>query len=94
LEGELKESCLDNYYYNYAYEKVDIVFCDNIGNNEIKEECREILSGLPVDTDSDGLVDFLEMNYGTDPFSFDTDGDGFSDGVEVENGYNPLKGDL
>lgn len=90
LKGDLKDSCLDNYYYNYAYEKINVSFCDKIKDEAISDECKQTISGLPVDTDGDGLVDFLEMNYGTDPFKPDTDGDGFSDWLEIKNGYNPL----
>lgn len=44
-----------------------------------------------VDTDGDGLSDYLETNrYKTDPKNADTDGDGYKDGTEVKNGYSPL----
>lgn len=42
-----------------------------------------------VDSDNDGLPDYLEPFYGTDPGNPDTDKDGFKDGEEVEKGYNP-----
>jgi hypothetical protein len=47
---------------------------------------------VPVDRDSDndGLLDWEEAYYGTDPFNPDTDGDGFLDGEEVMGGYDPL----
>lgn len=41
------------------------------------------------DSDNDGLADFLEFIYGTDPNDPDSDDDGFNDGTEVENGYDP-----
>ena len=44
-----------------------------------------------VDTDHDGLPDWEEAVYGTDPNNPDTDGDGVSDGEEVRTGHNPLK---
>ncbi len=47
-------------------------------------------SGQSQDRDSDGLVDSVELQYGTDPDKEDTDGDGLLDGWEVENGLNPL----
>jgi Bacterial TSP3 repeat len=52
----------------------------------------EGLLGLEfMDTDSDGLSDYDELNfYNTNPYNADSDGDGFSDGEEVQNGYNPL----
>ena len=43
-----------------------------------------------LDTDADGLPDYIEDLYGTDPNNPDTDGDGYKDGEEVENGYDPL----
>ncbi len=42
-----------------------------------------ILFGEPVDTDSDGIVDTDEANYGTDTLNWDTDADELSDGDEV-----------
>jgi outer membrane protein OmpA-like peptidoglycan-associated protein len=48
-----------------------------------------------IDTDSDGLMDFEEINkYKTDPTKMDTDGDGISDGDEViKYRTDPLKAD-
>lgn len=43
-----------------------------------------------IDTDEDGLSDFWEEIYETDPENPDTDGDGYSDGDEVANGFDPL----
>ena len=43
-----------------------------------------------VDSDHDGLPDWEEALYGTDPHNPDTDGDGTSDGKEVAEGRNPL----
>ena len=42
-----------------------------------------------VDSDGDGLIDYLETLYGTDPQNPDTDGDGVNDYVEVVQGRNP-----
>ena len=47
-------------------------------------------SGQSKDSDGDGLVDAVELQYGTDPFDPDTDKDTMSDGWEVANGLNPL----
>ncbi|MFH0853918.1 MAG: hypothetical protein V1891_00270 [bacterium] len=45
-----------------------------------------------VDTDGDGIVDYLEIDiYKTDPKKADTDSDGFNDGEEIKAGYDPLK---
>jgi hypothetical protein len=42
------------------------------------------------DSDQDGLADYWEQKFGTDPLNPDTDGDGFKDGREVDQGYDPL----
>ena len=43
-----------------------------------------------LDTDKDGLFDFVEDELGTDKYEVDTDGDGVPDGVEVlEDNTNP-----
>ena len=45
-----------------------------------------------VDTDNDGLTDFVEIDkYKTDPLKKDTDNDGYLDGEEVQSGHDPLK---
>ncbi len=41
------------------------------------------------DSDSDGLPDWEERLYGSDPFKTDSDGDGTLDGVEVRIERNP-----
>jgi hypothetical protein len=43
------------------------------------------------DTDGDGLKDWEEVLWKTDPHNPDTDGDGTSDGDEVKVGRDPLK---
>jgi len=45
--------------------------------------------GLDQDPDKDGLPNYLEYVYGTNPLKADTDGDGFSDKQEITNGYDP-----
>ena len=41
------------------------------------------------DADQDGLPDWQEALYGTDPLLYDTDGDFVGDGAEILNGTNP-----
>lgn len=48
--------------------------------------------GNDIDTDNDGLADWLEYTLGTNPLHFDTDGDGVPDGLEVYRGTDPLDG--
>ena len=43
-----------------------------------------------ADADSDGLTDFQESQYKTDPNDSDSDHDGYQDGQEVNSGYSPL----
>ena len=43
------------------------------------------------DTDADGLPDWEEHLFGSDPLKFDTDGDGTPDGEEVRLGRDPTK---
>lgn len=42
-----------------------------------------------IDSDSDGIIDVVEIQKGWDPLEDDTDKDGFPDGVEDEFGGNP-----
>lgn len=44
-----------------------------------------------TDSDHDGLPDWKEVVYGSDPNKKDTDGDGILDGAEVSTGHDPTK---
>src|SRR5687768_16774089 len=46
-----------------------------------------------ADSDQDGLDDFYEAAYGTDPTNPDSDGDGLTDKQEVVVGLDPLDAD-
>jgi hypothetical protein len=41
---------------------------------------------VSVDSDGDGLTDFSEQTFKTNPFQFDSDGDGVNDGTELQDG--------
>ncbi len=45
------------------------------------------------DTDTDGLIDAIELRANTDPLAADTDGDGLADGAELLTVTDPLKAD-
>jgi hypothetical protein len=49
----------------------------------------QVDNGSDPDSDSDGLIDALEISIGTDLYDPDTDNDTFSDGVEFELGSDP-----
>lgn len=42
------------------------------------------------DMDKDGLSDYWELKFKTDPFNADSDSDGYKDGAEIDFGFNPL----
>jgi hypothetical protein len=48
---------------------------------------------LPTDTDSDGLCDRTERQFGTDAETKDTDADGLPDLIEVGNGFDATSPD-
>ncbi len=48
------------------------------------------ISSQTIDSDNDGLKDWEENLYKTDPCNPDTDGDGYLDGEEINSGHNPL----
>lgn len=60
-------------------------------NNDNLVTSNASSSVLTIDSDSDGLPDWKEVLYGTDPHKADTDGDGTPDGEEIALGRDPLK---
>jgi len=60
-----------------------------IGNKN--QNANQSNQNKDLDSDHDGLPDWQEKTYGTDPKNPDTDGDGYLDGEEVSSGYDPLK---
>lgn len=68
--------------------ELSLIF-DNIVFSMTFQEEIPVDIDLNVDTDADGLYDFEEAEYGTDPDKADSDGDGYNDGDELKNLYNP-----
>ncbi len=54
------------------------------------EKSEEVEIDKELDSDQDGLPNYIEKVLGTDVNNSDTDGDGYSDFEEIKNGYNPL----
>lgn len=57
----------------------------------VKNTTKVNIVSLEKDTDGDGLKDWEEALWKTDPNNPDTDGDGTPDGEEVREGRDPLK---
>ncbi len=67
-----------------------------VGAHESQKQNGELSVATPTyiaetDTDHDGLPDWEEVLWKTDPKNPDTDGDGTNDGDEVKAGRDPLK---
>jgi hypothetical protein len=60
-------------------------------NNSIASNTNATSSAMTLDSDGDGLPDWKEILYGTDPHNIDTDGDGTPDGEEITENRDPLK---
>lgn len=59
-------------------------------DTELSDKTSEFSRENFKDSDNDGLRDWEEELYRTNPFNPDTDGDGYLDGEEVDSGHNPL----
>ena len=66
---------------------------DRNGNGRFDVGERDPNRQADDDTDSDGLLDIIEINLGTDPAHRDSDNDGADDGVEINFGLDPLDRD-
>lgn len=62
----------------------------NGSSNTNNTSNSNINGNLTLDTDKDGLVDYLEDWLHTNKNKADSDGDGYQDGTEITNGYSPL----
>ena len=70
---------------------VGVTVIDFVQDEIINKEEDDSLAFSNVDTDGDGLRDWEEDVWGTDPENPDTDGDGLMDGEEVLNERDPNK---
>lgn len=59
-----------------------------VSNNDLQVSVKEFMA---VDTDQDGLLDWEETLWKTNPKNPDTDGDGATDGEEIKLNRDPLK---
>ncbi len=66
-----------------------ILLLNSKREKELKSPTSELFPENFKDSDNDGLPDWQEELYGTDPNNPDTDGDGYSDSQEVELSRNP-----
>ena len=66
-----------------------LIFVLNYSKKESLNKTSEISENFK-DSDNDGLRDWEEELFHTDPFNPDTDNDGYLDGEEVNSGHNPL----
>lgn len=73
-------------FKNISFEEFD----KSVFNVSEKKLFSEIKDDVFKDSDSDGLIDYVEENiFNTDPNNPDSDGDGYKDGDEIKNAYDP-----
>lgn len=68
--------------------EMSLIFENIIFSIQFNDE-NAAAENLKMDSDADGLYDFEEAEYKTDPAKADSDGDGYNDGDELKNFYNP-----
>jgi len=61
--------CEDIVYTNLAFKAKDITICEKIQSANNKLNCQSSIEAVPKDSDGDGVPDYLERAYGTDPFN-------------------------
>jgi hypothetical protein len=84
----ISSPCVDLGINAYSPGSADLDNNPRVVNSRIDMGAYEY-QGSITDTDGDGIGDFAESLYGTDPNNPDSDGDGFADGWEVSKGWNP-----
>ncbi|MCX6743064.1 MAG: thrombospondin type 3 repeat-containing protein [Candidatus Parcubacteria bacterium] len=68
FKNEVKVLCEDIVYTNLAFTAKDPTICDKIQSADNKINCQTAIDALPLDSDKDGVPDYLERSYGTNPF--------------------------
>lgn len=75
-------------YYFFFFNKNNAEPIAPKNNSNVSETENNIDKNL--DSDSDGLPDYMEKVIGTNPNNSDSDGDGYDDLAEIKNGYSPF----
>lgn len=98
-DGLLDREEVDGWEIRYADERQQAIeYNRTIYETNSADEARDILTTenvtsnpLAIDTDGDGVSDYVEQAAGTNPQDPDTDGDLISDSIEIESkGYPRL----
>ncbi len=74
----------------YAYQFFSKVVLSSNARTDTQQDTKATEPVISQDTDGDGLADWQEELYGTNPKLVDSDGDRISDGEEVKNNHDPL----
>lgn len=74
-------------YYNYGNWRAHF----GQAKDTLAENGPKVLVTKEADSDDDGLPDWIELAYGSNPYKKDSDGDGTNDGDEVRMGRDPSK---
>ena len=69
FDQEIKILCEDIINTNMAFKAKDQKLCEKIKSETEKLNCISAIEALPKDSDNDGVLDYLERAYGTDPFN-------------------------
>lgn len=102
IETQIENAIIDNSEINENIQTENIIESDNIlsseniTNNNTSPNFDKVYEEdtVEIDTDGDGLVDSVEILFGTDRKQEDSDFDGLTDFVEINVTLtNPLKGD-
>lgn len=84
-----QSACVDAGINYYVTMNSDLDRSPRIFNERVDMGAYEFHAEM-ADSDGDGLCDFAEGRYGTNPNKRDTDEDGFDDNWEIQHGGSPL----